>query len=164
MASSLARTLANDAARLPTWSPATADRCGWIGRIIVRAMSTRAKIRARVTPRLPAGEQYVVGFPAVGGLTPRLAHRYRVVVVTDVRVHLFAAGWWKIGDSRRLISSLPPGTIIESKRSFIYEEIVIGPERLWVLPPYHEELSEAIAATSAFGTQQSPFGRPSTDD
>ena len=164
MALSLAGTLANAEVSLPTWSLATAGRCGRIVRVIVLAMSTRAKIRARVTPRLPAGEQYVIAFPAVGGLTPRLAHRHRVVAVTDVRVHLFAAGWWKIGDPRRLIASLPLGTVIESKRSFIYEEIIIGPERLWVLPPYHEELSEAIAATSASRTQRSPFGRPSTDE
>ena len=112
-------------------------------------MSYRDKIRARVVPHLPPGETYVVAFPAVGGIAPRLAHRHRVVVVTDRHVHLFSAGLWRLGDPKRLVATLPPGTVIESRPDFIYDEIHLAGERLWVMPAYDEDLQLAIAASRA---------------
>ena len=114
-------------------------------------MSYRDKIRERVTPHLPPGECYVVAFPAVGGIAPRLAHRHRVVVVTDRGIHLYSAGLWRIGDPKRLLASLPPGTVLESRTDFIHEEIHVAGERLWVSPPYQDDLREAIAAARALG-------------
>jgi len=110
-------------------------------------MTTRAEVRQRVTPHLPPDEMYITAFAAVGGITPRLAHRYRVVAVTDQRVHLYKASWWRVGQPTRLLASLPPGTVIETRRSFIYDEIHLAGERLWVIPAWQDELREAVEAS-----------------
>ena len=110
-------------------------------------MVTRTQLRSRVGPHLPVGETYLASFSAVGGIAPRLAHRFRVVAVTDVRVHVYAASWWRTGEPRRLLASLPPGTVIESRRSFVYEEIQLAGERLWVTPAWQDNLREAIEAS-----------------
>ena len=110
-------------------------------------MTTRQQIRSRVEPHLPPGELYITAFAAIGGIAPRLAHRYRVVAVTDQRVHLYRASWWSVGTPARLLATLPRGTVIETRRSFIYEEIYLAGERLWVTPAWQDELREAIDAT-----------------
>lgn len=99
-----------------------------------------------MTPLLPPGETYAAAVPAMGGITPRLAHRYRIVVVTDAHVHLFTAAWWRWGEPRRLLATLPPGTLLEPRRTFIYDEIAVADEILWVTPANRALLHDAVAA------------------
>jgi hypothetical protein len=109
-------------------------------------MTTRAKLRRRVEPHLPRGEIYLAAFAAVGGITPRLAHRYRVVAVTDQHIHVFKASWFRVGEPTQLLASLPRGTAIVPRRTFSYDEIRLAGERLWVTPAWQSHLREAIDA------------------
>jgi hypothetical protein len=109
-------------------------------------MSARNRFRDRVTPCLPPGEEYVAGFQASKGIDPRLSFQFRIVAVTDVQIHVFSASLWRIGQPRKLLASLPPGTVIEPRQHFSYEEIHLAGERLWVSPAYQGMLREALAA------------------
>jgi hypothetical protein len=110
-------------------------------------VSLRDDIRARVTPHLPPGESYWAAVPAVKGIQPRLAFQLRVVAVTDVRIHVFSAGLWRIGDPKRLLTSLPPGTVLRPERALHYDVLHLGGERLWVAPAYEDLLREAVTAS-----------------
>ena len=112
-------------------------------------MSVRDRFRDRVSPHLPPGETYVVGFQASKGIAPSLSFIFRIVAVTDLRIHVFSASLWRVGQPRRLLASLPPGTAIEPKQHLLYEEIHLAGERLWVTPAYEDLLREAIAAPRA---------------
>ena len=110
-------------------------------------MGLPEKIRARVSPHLPVGEAYVIALPAVGGIAARLAHRYRVIVVTDVRIHLFSAALWQVCKPKRLLASLPPGTVLEPRADFHYQVVHLAGEKLWIMPAWDDELRQAVAAS-----------------
>ena len=86
-------------------------------------------------------------FAAVAGPVPWFAWRYRVVAVTDKRVHLYTAGLWRVCEPKRLIATLPPGTALVSERVFYYEKVRFGEEQLWVFPAHQEFLLDAIVAS-----------------
>lgn len=121
-------------------------------------MSVRDRFRDRVTPHLPPGEEYVAGFQASKGIAPRLSFQFRIVAVTDVRIHVFAASLWRVGEPRRLLASLPPGAQIVPRQEFIYDEVHLAGERLWVTPAYQGMLREAIDAASAHRPLPNPPG------
>lgn len=120
-------------------------------------MTIRHKIRERVSPLLPPGETFAAAFPAVRGIVPRLAFKHRVVAVSDTRVHVFTADLWRVGTPRRLLTTLPAGTVITSERSSYYEIVDLGGERLWVLPANQDLLSEAIDASLAARAALNPI-------
>ena len=108
------------------------------------------KIRARVSPHLPPGETYRAAFQAGVGPHPRFAYRYRVVAVTDRSVHLFSASLWRACEPKRLVATLPPGTVIQSRREqLIYEVVHLAGERLWVTLAFQGLLRDAIEASHA---------------
>jgi hypothetical protein len=111
----------------------------------------RQKIESRVTPFLPPGETYAAAVPAMGGITPKLAHRYRVVVVTNAHVHLYSANLWRWGKPRRLLATSPPGTLLEPRRTSIYEEITVAGEVLWVTLANRALLPDVVAAARRLG-------------
>lgn len=124
-------------------------------------MTVQERIRARVVPHLPPGETYVIAVPVLSGLLPGILQRYRILVVTDTRIHLFSARLFRIGDPKRLIETFPPGTAIEPGASYTrsalrvaflqYNEIHVGHRRLWALFSYRHETQRAIEITQARG-------------
>ena len=110
-------------------------------------MDDRWQTQMRVEPHLPDGEAYLVAFAAKGGWAPTMAHRFRVVVVTDRAVHLYKADWWLVGKPGKLLASLPWNTVITSTPFEIWEELHLAGERLWVSPPWQEALFEAKFVT-----------------
>lgn len=70
-----------------------------------------------------------------------------MIAVTDQNIRRFSASLWRVCDPRRLLLLFPPGTSLESRRVFYYEQVRLADQQLWVLPPYHEFLHEALAAT-----------------
>ena len=115
-------------------------------------MTTRPEIRALVAPHLPIGETFEAAFQATSGPHPKFAFRYRVVAVTNRRIHLFTAALWRVCQPKRLITTLPPGTVLASRAShLIYEEVLLAGERLWVNLAWQDELSDAVLIAGRHG-------------
>lgn len=106
------------------------------------------QIESRVAPHVPDGERFAAAFQATVGHDPfHLGIRYRVVVVTDARVHLFTARIWRACDPSKLVASFPTGTRIERRRDhLVREEIWIGGHALSVTHAWRSELDAAITA------------------
>ena len=106
------------------------------------------QIESRVAPHVPEGERFAAAVQATVGHDPfHFGFRYRVVVVTDARIHLFTARIWRACDPSRLVASFPAGTRIERRRDrLVREEIWIGGHALSVTHAWRSELDMAIAA------------------
>lgn len=106
----------------------------------------REKIAERVTPHLPRGEQYRIAFQAekpllgINGLLPR----YRVIAVTDLRVHLFTSDLWSFCTPDTLLGTYSRRALIHRRRVFLSHEIHIGNEQLWVRMAWQDLLQEAL--------------------
>ena len=107
-----------------------------------------ATVEARVALHIPAGERFVVAFQATIGHDPNpFRFRYRVVAVTDQRIHLFAARWLRSCDPGTLLASFPSGTTIERRRDrVLHDEVWIGAYALSVAHAWSDELADAMAA------------------
>lgn len=113
-------------------------------------MPSQQKVRAGVLPFLPPGEEYRAAFAAEGGLLIGLAHRYRVVVVTDCNVHLYAAAWFSVCKPKRYLATHPAGQPLTSVRKPFFNEVLhVAGERIWVRRPHHKDLFRAIDASRA---------------
>ena len=101
-------------------------------------------------PHLPPGEEYRAAFAAEGGFAIGMAHRYRVVVVTDCNVHLYSAAWFSICKPKRYLGTHPSGMPLVFGSKPIFNEVLhVAGERIWVRRPHHKDLREAIAASHA---------------
>jgi len=117
-----------------------------------------AKIRRRVTPLLPAGEVHVAAVQLFGGTIVRIGnmplrfpYRIRVLAVTDQRVHLFAASWWRVCTPKRHLREIRFGELSPArKRSLEFEtEIDIAGETHWTNYAWRKELTRVVDAANA---------------
>ncbi|MEZ5398240.1 MAG: hypothetical protein R2729_01140 [Bryobacteraceae bacterium] len=111
-------------------------------------MAFREKIRDRALPHIPPDQTYRISFMAemplwgINGLLPR----YRVVVVTDKRVHLFTARLWASCDPGELLGSWAPSALVYRGKILFSHEIYLGNQQLWVRFAFRDLLWEALAA------------------
>lgn len=75
-----------------------------------------------------------------------LAHRYRVVVVSNCNVHLYSAALFSICKPKRLLGTLPEGAPFESRRELNYHILHLAGERLWVPFAHWKDLDVAKEA------------------
>lgn len=112
-------------------------------------MRMREKILRRAAEVLPAGESPVAAFQAGKGPLPRLCFVYRVVVVSDRNIHVCSARWFTVCHPKRILFTVPPGTVIVPMPDLFHTRVDLGGERLWVTLAYRRELEAAIAASHA---------------
>lgn len=122
-------------------------------------MALRDKIRERVTPHLPEGEEYKVGFVAQSGPSPYwslvstlivlFGAKYRVVVATDRGLHVFKMSTWKSGQPKELLYSLPAGEQLSIPDAKLWAKVSTGSEDLWVHRRFFDDVSLVNQASIA---------------
>lgn len=113
-------------------------------------MRSAAKIEAAVAPHLPAGEHHVAAFQAEGGVWIGMAHKWRIVAVTDHAIHVYQAAWFSTCKPKNYLYTLPPGTVLRPESQPVLRKVLhLGAERLWVNRPWWKELDRAVAASEA---------------
>lgn len=113
-------------------------------------MRSVSKIEAAVAPHLPAGERFIAAFQAECGVAIGLAHKWRIVAVTDHAIHVYTASWFSTCKPKTYLYTLPPGTVLEPEPHLVLRKVLyLGPERLWVNRPWWKELDRAVEASVA---------------
>lgn len=126
------------------------------------------KVRAQVRAVLPAGETYVAAVPVIGGLKalPWLPNfnlfipwKYRVVVVTDVHVHVYTAAWFSICKPKKLVMTLPQGTILAAKSYKLQfnKTVWLGDEEYWVTFAQRNNLLDVVQASADAAARMQPM-------
>src|SRR4051812_26208490 len=116
------------------------------------SMALRAKLNARVTPLLEAGEQVQYTFPADAGVTPWLANGFgligrallakpRLIAVTDRAVVILQAG---IGGTSptKVLTRLPRDTRIGPAKG-IWAPVVLASQKMYVHKRFHKDIEAA---------------------
>ena len=116
------------------------------------------KVLTQVRAVLPAGETYVAAVPVIGGLRalpwlPKfnlyIPWKYRVIAVTDQNIHVYTAAWFSICKPKKLIMTLPPGTILAAKSYHLQfnKTLWLGDEEYWVHFAQCKNLAAVVQAS-----------------
>jgi hypothetical protein len=119
-----------------------------------------------VRPVLDPGEQLKYALTGQTGINPGflwlpllrwlvVTNRARIIVITDRRIAVFAAGQlrWARNKPRHLLLSLPPHTRLEHGQGS-RSKIAVGEEMIWVTRATYAILDEANATAGPAPTSQ----------
>lgn len=127
-------------------------------------MALRDKMFERVGPHLPAGEKPHTVIPGQTGPNPMwvlvsfwivfFGQKLRVIAVTDQgTVHVYKMSFWKMGQPKELLYSLPAGTrLMLPNQGPIRAKLPLGEEKIWIHRRFYGDLEAADRQSTRMAT------------